>query len=329
VWDRGAAIRFFAAPAPPWYPGDVGRLERLDLDDACDRFLEQLLVERQLSGNTVEAYGRDLCRMRGFLVARGKTGAGEVSPADLTDYLLDLAEAGLKPRSRARALVAIRGLFRFLAAEKLVPGDPSENLAAPRVGSKLPSVLGLGDVDRLLAAPQSAGESPRALRDGAMLATLYATGLRVSELIGLRLPELNLKGGFVRATGKGRKTRLVPLGDLAAERLTSYLDRARPRLVARRPAEMGLFLTERARPMTRQGFWKLIRRYARAAGIRREVSPHVLRHSFATHLVERGADLRAVQAMLGHADIATTQIYTHVSRARLLELYRKHHPRAT
>jgi len=300
----------------------------LDLDGACDRFLEQLLVERQLSMNTALAYGRDLCRLRGFLVARGRGRPGQVTPADLTDYLLDLAEAGLKPRSRARALAAMRGLFRFLAAEQLIAGDPSENLVAPRTGRKLPTVLGVDEVDRLLEAPAAAGGSPRAVRDSAMLAALYATGLRVSELVGLRLPDLNLKGGFVRATGKGRKTRLVPLGDMAAARLTTYLEGARPRLVARRPAEMGLFLTERARPMTRQGFWKLIRRYARAAGIRRDVSPHVLRHSFATHLVERGADLRAVQAMLGHADIATTQIYTHVSRAHLLELYRRHHPRA-
>ncbi|HTE54098.1 MAG TPA: site-specific tyrosine recombinase XerD [Kofleriaceae bacterium] len=300
----------------------------LDLDAACDRFLEQLLVERQLSGNTVEAYGRDLCRMRSFLIARGRTDAGDVTTADLTDYLLDLAEAGLKPRSRARALVAIRGLFRYLGGERLVDADPSESLLAPRTGTRLPSVLGIDEVDRLLAAPAAAPGSPRSVRDSAMLAALYATGLRVSELVGLRLPDLNLKGGFVRATGKGRKTRLVPLGDVAAARLIAYLEGARPRLVARRPAEMGLFLTERARPMTRQGFWKLIRRYARAAGIRRDVSPHVLRHSFATHLVERGADLRSVQAMLGHADIATTQIYTHVSRARLLELYRKHHPRA-
>ncbi len=300
----------------------------LDLDRGCDLYLEALRVERQLSARTVDAYGRDLCRLRSFLCARGRSDPGGVTPVDLTDYLLDLARAGLKPRSRARALVAIRGLFRYLAAERLVDGDPSENLVAPRIGSKLPSVLGLDDVDRLLAAPEAAGSSPRAVRDSAMLATLYATGLRVSELVGLGVSDLNLKGGFVRATGKGRKTRLVPLGDVAAARLIVYLEVARPLLGSRRPAEMGLFLTERARPMTRQGFWKLIRRYARGAGIRREVSPHVLRHSFATHLVERGADLRAVQTMLGHADIATTQIYTHVSRARLMELYRKHHPRA-
>jgi len=298
----------------------------IDLDRACDLFLERLLVERQLSGNTVEAYGRDLTRLRRFLVARGRDAAGQVTPVDLADHLLELAGAGLAPRSRARALVAIRGLFRFLCGERLLDRDPSETLTAPRLGRRLPSVLGIDEVDRLLAAP-AGGSRPRDLRDAAMLATLYATGLRVSELCGLRLPDLNLKGGFVRATGKGKKQRLVPLGDLAAARLTDYLERGRPGLV-RRPAELGLFLTGRGRPMTRQGFWKLIGSYARAAGIARTVSPHVLRHSFATHLVERGADLRAVQAMLGHADIATTQVYTHVSRAHMIQLHRKHHPRA-
>ena len=296
-----------------------------DLDRACDLFLERLLVERQLSGNTVEAYGRDLTRLRRFLVARGRAAPSEVTPADLADHLLELARAGLAPRSRARALVSVRGLFRFLCGERLLERDPSETLAAPRLGRRLPSVLGIDEVDRLLAAPS--GARPRDLRDAAMLATLYATGLRVSELCSLRMPDLNLKGGFVRATGKGRKQRLVPLGDLAAARLTDYLARGRPAL-SKRPSELGLFLTGRGRTMTRQGFWKLIGGYARAAGIARTVSPHVLRHSFATHLLERGADLRAVQAMLGHADIATTQVYTHVSRAHMLELHRKHHPRA-
>jgi integrase/recombinase XerD len=297
----------------------------IDLDRACDLFLERLLVERQLSVNTVEAYGRDLTRLRRFLVARGREEAAAVTPADLAEHLLELARSGLSPRSRARALVAVRGLFRFLCGERLLERDPSETLVAPRLGRRLPSVLGLDEVDRLLAAP--AGSAPRALRDAAMLATLYATGLRVSELCGLRLPDLNLKAGFVRATGKGKKQRLVPLGDLAAARLARYLADARGAL-CKRPTELGLFLTGRGRPMTRQGFWKLIGRHARAAGIARTVSPHVLRHSFATHLVERGADLRAVQAMLGHADIATTQVYTHVSRAHMLELHRKHHPRA-
>jgi integrase/recombinase XerD len=299
--------------------------EVIDLDDACDRFVERQLVERQLARATIEAYGRDLARLGRFLVARGRRDAGQVTQVDLTDYLLDLAQAELAPRSRARALVAIRGLFRFLAGEGLIDADPSETLLAPRIGRKLPDVLGLEEVDRLLATPS--GKRPRDLRDAAMLATLYATGLRVSELCGLRIADVNLKGNFVRTTGKGKKTRLVPLGELAAARIEIYRDTGRPAL-CKRPGELGLFLTDRGRTMTRQGFWKLLRRYARAAGIARDISPHTLRHSFATHLVERGADLRAVQAMLGHADIATTQVYTHVSRAHMLELYRKHHPRA-
>ena len=298
----------------------------MDLDRACDLYLEQLKVERHLSPNTVEAYGRDLVALRRFLDGAGRRTPAQVTPADLTDFLLDLAQGGLAPRSRARTLVAVRGLFRFLVAEQHLARDPSENLAAPRIGRSLPSVLGLDDVDRLLAAPR--GEGPRDLSDRAMLAVLYATGLRVSELISLRLADANLNAGFLRATGKGRKTRMVPLGDVARDRVKDYIERGRPAFTARRPAEPGLFLTARGRPMTRQGFWKIITGYARAAGIRAHVSPHVLRHSFATHLVERGADLRAVQAMLGHTDIATTQIYTHVSRAHMLELYRKHHPRA-
>lgn len=302
------------------------REPELDLDRASDLYLEQLLVERQLSRNTVEAYGRDLARLRRFLIDRGLERPAAVTPTHLTDYLIELAGAGLKPKSRARALVAIRGLFQFLVREGLLEGDPSENLTAPRLGRRLPRVLGLDEVDRLLGAPEAVA-GPRGLRDRAMLALLYATGLRVSELVSLRLPDVNMNGGFVRATGKGRKQRLVPLGEVARDRIQEYLDDGRAAL-CRRPTELGLFLTGRGRPMTRQGFWALIRRYARAAGIARPVSPHVLRHSFATHLVERGADLRAVQAMLGHADIATTQVYTHLSRAHLLEQYRKHHPRA-
>lgn len=297
----------------------------LSFDAACDLFLGHLKVERNLSPNTIEAYGRDLVRLGRFLDGRGVRLAAEVTVVCLTDYLLALAGEELSARSRARALVAIRGLFRFLAGEREIDGDPTETIDAPRIGRRLPDVLGMDAVDRLLAAPPT--DTPRGLRDAAMLETLYATGLRVSELVTLAIGDLNLSAGWVRVTGKGRKQRLVPLGQAAAERLTAYLAEVRPRLV-RNQAERAVFLTERGRPMTRQGFWKLLRRYSRAAGIPRDVSPHKLRHSFATHLIERGADLRAVQAMLGHADISTTQIYTHVSRARLVELYRKHHPRA-
>lgn len=297
----------------------------LDLDRATDLFLDHLKVERNLAANTLEAYSRDLARLRRFLGDRGLEEPGEVRASDLTDYLLHLAEAGLAPRSRARALVAVRGWFRFLVADRYLEADPTETLEAPRIGRRLPEVLGLDEVDRLLDAPPPRG--PRGLRDAAMITTLYATGLRVTELVTLPLRDANLERGYLRVTGKGRKQRLVPLGDRAVERIAEYVELGRPAL-ERDPAEKALFLTGRGRPMTRQGFWKLLRRHARAAGIQRPISPHKLRHSFATHLIERGADLRAVQAMLGHADITTTQIYTQVSRARLLELYRAHHPRA-
>lgn len=296
---------------------------RLDLDRACDLFLDHLKVERNLAANTIDGYSRDLARLRRFLDARGRAAVDDVSAADLTDYLLELAEA-LSARSRARAVVAIRGWFRFLLAERHIEHDPTETLDGPRVGRRLPDVLGEEAVERLLAAPPV--HTARGLRDAAMIETLYATGLRVSELVGLRAVDVHLEHGYVRVFGKGRKQRMVPLGDLARERIAAYLAQARAAFL-KNPKEPALFLTSRGKPMTRQGFWKLLRAYARSVGIA-EVSPHKLRHSFATHLLEHGADLRAVQAMLGHADISTTQIYTHVSRARLVELYQKHHPRA-
>jgi integrase/recombinase XerD len=295
----------------------------LDLEAACDRYLDHLKVERNLARNTIEAYARDLAVLRADLASRGVAGPAEVTPLHLTDHLLTLAQRKLSPRSRARALVAIRGWLRYLVAERDLAADPSETLIAPRLGRRLPVVLGIDEVDRLLdAAPAT---SPRGARDAAMLATLYATGLRVSELCGLRLADTNLRAGYVRVTGKGGKARVVPLGERARDRIEAYLAEVRPGWDKRGVAE--LFLSERGKRLTRQGFAKLLGRHARAAGIRKAVSPHKLRHSFATHLLERGADLRAVQAMLGHADITTTQIYTHVSRARLVEQYRKH-PRA-
>lgn len=297
---------------------------RLDLDRACDLYLDHLKVERNLAANTIEGYSRDLVRLRRFLDERGRARPDQVTGLDLTDYLLHLAGEQLGSRSRARALVAIRGWFRFLVAERYLERDPTETLDAPRIGRRLPDVLGEDAVDRLLAAPRR--DTPRGLRDAAMIETLYATGLRVSELVHLRVVDANLERGYVRTFGKGRKQRLVPLGDLAREAIAAYLAQARATFV-KDPKEPALFLTGRGRPMTRQGFWKLLRAYARGVGIP-DVSPHKLRHSFATHLIERGADLRAVQAMLGHADISTTQIYTHVSRARLVELYHRHHPRA-
>ena len=301
---------------------------RLPLDRAIDLYLDHLKVERGLSLNTLDGYGRDLARLGAFLAARDRADVDDVTAADLTDHLIELADVGLGARSRARALVAMRGLFRHLIAEHWLDVDPGQLLEAPRSPPRSPVVLGEHAVAALIAAPRR--DTPRGLRDAAMLELLYASGLRVSELVGLPLADVNLRGGFLRVTGKGKKTRMVPMGAAARDTIERYLVEVRPSWLRARD-QPALFLTERGGPMTRQGFWKLLGVYARAAGVRAvggAVSPHKLRHSFATHLLERGADLRAVQAMLGHADIATTQIYTHVSRAHLIEQYRKAHPRA-
>ena len=297
---------------------------RLRLDEAMDLFLDHLKVERGLAAHTLDAYGRDLARLLQFLSERAD--ADDVTASDITNHLISLAEAKLSARSRARALVAIRGMFRHLVAERWLDADPTAMIDAPRTARRLPGVLGEDAITKLIAQP---ADTPRGRRDAAMIELAYASGLRVSELVNLALADVNLHHGFVRVTGKGSKTRLVPVGDAARAKIARFLEHDRPTLV-RDPAERALFLTDRGRPMTRQAFWKTLRNYARRAGVRLpagEISPHKLRHSFATHLVEGGADLRAVQAMLGHADISTTQIYTQVSRARVLEQARKH-PRA-
>jgi integrase/recombinase XerD len=293
----------------------------MTLDEALDRWLDHLKVERNVSPHTLASYSRDLTQLFRSLPVDDPR---RVDGPHLTQFLLERARAGVSSRSRARALSAVRGFFRWLQGEREIDADPTELLPSPKLARKLPEVLPLADVDRLLAAPDVA--TPRGLRDAAMIATLYATGLRVSELVKLRIEDVDLGVGCLRATGKGRKQRLVPVGDVAADLIRRYLEEARPTFV-RQPSH-ALFLTRLGRGMTRQAFWKLLSAYARGAGIAATLYPHLLRHSFATHLLARGADLRAVQAMLGHADVATTEIYTHVSRARLLELYKKHHPRA-
>jgi integrase/recombinase XerD len=291
---------------------------------ALDSFLEHLVVERGLAQNSLEAYRRDLSRYLGHLTARGQA----VTALDRTEvprYLLALREAGLSPRSVARHLSAIRQFHRFLIRDGRAAEDPTAHVDSPRPWHRLPTVLSIQEVDRLLAAEVPA--TPQGLRDQAMLELMYASGLRVSELVGLKLGDVDLGVGVVRALGKGNKERLVPFGDTAAMRLRAYQADGRPRLEKARPSPF-LFLGRHGGGLTRQAFWQLIKRQAAAAGIRKPVTPHTLRHSFATHLLERGADLRAVQLMLGHADIGTTQIYTHVSRARLKAIYDKHHPRA-
>ncbi len=290
---------------------------------AVDAFLEYLVVERGLAQNSLEAYRRDLARYTAHLEARGRDPA-RLDRTDVPRYLLALREAGLAPRSVARHLSAIRQFHRFLAREAGAPEDPTAHVESARPWRRLPDVLSAAEVERLLAA---APHTPLAIRNQAMLELMYASGLRVSELVGLRLGDPDLGVGVVRVMGKGSKERLVPVGQIAAESLGRYLAEVRPRLARGRPSPY-LFLARHGGRLTREMFWQILKRRAREAGLQRRVTPHTLRHSFATHLLERGADLRAVQLMLGHADIATTQIYTHVSRAHLQRIYEAYHPRA-
>jgi integrase/recombinase XerD len=289
-----------------------------------DSFLEHLVVERGLRQNSLEAYQRDLLRYLAHLGNRNLE-AGSLDRTDVPRYLLTLREAGLAPRSVARHLSAIRQFHRFLVRQGRAKDDPTSHLEAPRPWRRLPGVLSSDEVDRLLEVRE--GATPRGLRDRAMLELMYASGLRVSELIGLRLGDVDLGLGVVRVVGKGDKERLVPVGDAASDSLRTYLRNGRPLLEKGRASDY-LFLGRHGRGLTRQMFWQLIKRVALAAGITGPVTPHTLRHSFATHLLERGADLRSVQLMLGHADIGTTQIYTHQSRTHLKAVYDKFHPRA-
>jgi len=289
-----------------------------------DDFLHHLTVERGLARNSLLAYGRDLAKFTRYLDAKGRQ-ARQVRQGEIQEFTRRLSREGLAPKSIARALNSVRMFYRYLMIEKVVDEDPTAGIRAPRTWKTLPRFLTLEEVDRLLAEPDPA--QPLGARDAAMVELLYATGLRVSELVSLRLRDLNLESGYLRCLGKGSKERVVPLGRKAAERLRGYLDKARPGLLdgTGHPA---LFLNSRGESMTRQGFWKILKKYGRVVGLKGKLSPHVLRHSFATHLLERGADLRSVQMMLGHADISTTQIYTHINRERLRTIYRDYHPRA-
>ncbi|HXG29667.1 MAG TPA: site-specific tyrosine recombinase XerD [Nevskiales bacterium] len=288
-----------------------------------DRYLDALWSEHGLSRNTLAAYRSDLAALAVWLQASGSS-LRTAQRGQLLDYLAARIRLGARPRSSARLLTSLRRFYRWLARENLIAEDPSALIDMPKLGRPLPKTLSEADVEALLAAPATA--DPLGLRDRAMLELLYATGLRVSELVGLRLHQLNLRQGVVQVTGKGGRERLVPLGEEASAWLERYLREARPALLGRRQTDR-LFPSRRAPGMTRQNFWHLIRRYARQAGIRSALSPHTLRHAFATHLVNHGADLRVVQMLLGHSDLSTTQIYTHVARARLKSLHQQHHPR--
>ena len=294
------------------------------LDEALDRYLAHLRVERGLLKATLEAYARDLREYSEWLAHHGIGRLADVTEPVILRHLGDLQQRGLSRASQARHLAAVRGLHKFANAEGLTPTDPSEGVEATRGTRPLPHFLAIDEVDRLLSQPDVA--TAAGARDKAMLEVLYASGLRVSELVTLPLSAIDSVTGIVRVRGKGGKERIVPVGERARDALSAYLAGPRQRLLGTRRSN-DLFVTPRGGRMTRQGFWKLLARYARAAGIAQRVYPHTLRHSFATHLLERGADLRAVQAMLGHADIATTQIYTHVDRERLKAVIAKH-PRA-
>jgi integrase/recombinase XerD len=287
-------------------------------------YLDHLRVERGLAENSLLAYGRDVERLRRFAAGRRKDVLA-LKQADLTQFIQSLRSEGLAARSVARLIHAVRGLYRFALREGRVGADPMENLKAPRAFTALPRYLTATQVDALLAAPDTS--VALGVRDRAILEVLYATGLRVSELIGLRPSDLDLDVGLLTCFGKGRKERLVPVGSAAREWLVRYMAEVRGVLARDRPVTP-LFLNQRGGRLSRMGLWQIVRRHAVKAGVERVLTPHVLRHSFATHLLERGADLRALQAMLGHADISTTQIYTHVTRERLRAVYDQFHPRA-
>lgn len=293
--------------------------------EILDLFLHYLAVEKGLARNTLEAYSRDLHAYLDFLEGEGITSFAETSKITAMAFIQHLQKRGLSQRSIIRALVALRGLYGYLSQEGLLEANPLEDMELPRLIPSLPHVLTLQDVEQLLAQPDA--ETTLGIRDGAMLELLYATGMRVSELCELPTSGLNLEVGFVTVRGKGGKERIVPIGEAAMERARIYLEGSRPAILKGRESPY-LFVNNRGGKLSRQGFWKILRTYALKAGITKHITPHTLRHSFATHLLERGADLRFIQAMLGHVDISTTQVYTHVNQEYLKKLHRQYHPRA-
>jgi integrase/recombinase XerD len=297
-----------------------------DVTPLIDAYLTHLSVERRLALNSIESYARDLNQLARFAIGHGRPIEALQRP-DLERFVRDLMAAGRSPRSVAREVACVRGFYRFLVIDGRLPASPADDLHPPRAWQVLPTYLSVEEVDALVAQPDVS--TPRGLRDRALIELLYATGLRVSELLGLRPADLNLESSFLTCTGKGDKQRLVPIGDEAGRWVTRYIRDGRKALLGRRSSAR-LFVNARGGGpgLTRVGFWKILKAYARQAGLKSSLSPHTLRHSFATHLLERGADLRAIQMMLGHADLSTTQIYTHVLEHRMRAVYDSCHPRA-
>ncbi len=294
------------------------------INEWIDDFLAYLKVERRLASNTVTSYSRDLVKFADFLEENGIRGPDRVEPSHISGFLSALREDGLKERSVARALASLRSFYRYLVDEEAVRANPLTLVHAPRQGAPLPKVMSVEEVERLLEAPDITKN--RGIRDKAMLELLYAGGLRVSELVGLAVGDLKLDEGYVRVRGKGGRERVVPVGEVAVEWMNKYLSDVRPGM-SEGYRNRYLFPGRKGKAMTRQGFWKIIKKYALGTGVKADITPHTLRHSFATHMLANGAELRAVQAMLGHSDISTTQIYTHLETPRLKRVIRDYHPR--
>jgi integrase/recombinase XerD len=302
----------------------------MELDEAIDTYLRHLKIERHLSENTVDSYGCDLRQFAEFCIDElGCEHIERIHRSHLTRFLKDFVDRGLKTRTVARKLSSVRGMFEFLVEHDYLDVDPSEGIDSPSYSNEIPRVLDLDEVEALIDAPNR--NTLEGYRDWTMLEVLYATGLRVTELVELSVRQVDLSGGYVRVVGKGEKQRVVPMGESALEALDGYLNQIRPRLLEKKGgagAASALFVTRRGSGMTRQAFWKNLKKYADRLDIDKNVTPHKLRHSFATHLLERGADLRIVQDLLGHSDIGTTEIYTHITNKRLEQLQQDHHPRA-
>ena len=295
------------------------------MEGYVNEFINYLAVERGLAQNTLESYGRDLRQFQLFLQNSQKDIVKDSSRTTILSYLDNLQTRGRAVSTISRNLAAIKSFYQYLVRDRYVEKDPAVNLESPKLEKKLPKILTIAEVEELLRQPNSS--LPAGLRDKSMLELLYATGIRVSELISLNISDVNLDMGYIKCYGKGAKERIVPLGSIAAKCVQEYMNKGRQKLV-RTYEEPALFVNHHGNRLTRQGFWKIIKKYAQEANIAKDITPHTLRHSFATHLLENGADLRSVQEMLGHADISTTQIYTHVTKNRLKEVYDKTHPRA-
>jgi integrase/recombinase XerD len=295
-----------------------------ELDLFVDRFIAFLTIEKGLARNTIESYALDIARFLDFLKRNDIHTLSGIDTPVIIKHIIDLRESGLEPRSRARHLAALRGFFRYLVKEKVISNDPSRIIDIPKTGLHLPDVLTVEEITALMDAPDT--KKHKGARDAAMIELTYAAGLRVSELVHLEMHHVHLEAGFIRVFGKGSKERIIPIGSYAKTKVETYINQARP-LLLKNGVSPYLFFAREGKPMTRQGFWKLLNKYALAAKIQKHLTPHTLRHSFATHLLEGGADLRSVQTMLGHADISTTQIYTHVTGKQLKMVHEKYHPR--